>query len=116
MTNANNDSNTTLEQLKDKILQFSIDRDWSAQDPRDTKNFTMALTVEAAELMEIFQWAHTEDVEQILKDEAKFTHIKEEVADVFWYLMRICNCAGIDLTQAVIDKEQKNAIKYPPVK
>lgn len=109
------DETTSVAQLKEKILQFSKDRDWSTTDPNDAKNFTMALAVEAAELMEIFMWTHSNDVGEIRNNPEEFIHLQEEIADVFWYLIRLCQCMDIDLTKAVCDKEVKNAKKYPPL-
>lgn len=116
MTQQNNDNNTTVTQLTERIRQFSADRNWSTKNPADAKNISIALGVEASELMEIFQWVHSDNVVDVLNDPDQFTHIKEEVADVFWYLIRFCDNCGIDLTQAVLEKEVKNAVKYPPVK
>lgn len=108
------DETTTIAMMKEKILQFSLDRDWSTYSPEEAKNFTMALAVEAAELMEIFMWTHSDDVASIKDKPQEYTHLQEEVADVFWYLIRLCQCMDIDLAQAVCDKEIKNAKKYPP--
>ncbi len=110
-----NDNTTTIEDLKLKIRQFSIDRDWTVYDPKDAKNFSVALAVEAAELMEIFMWLHSDNADKVLENPDEFTHLKEEVADVFWYLIRICDCCNIDLAEAVCDKAIKNAVKYPPL-
>lgn len=106
-----NDTKTTIYELKKKIDNFSKDRNW--HESENVKNLTMALSIEASELMEIFQWTHSNDVDNIVNDEAQFIHLKEEIADVFWYLTRICNHYNIDLSEAVCDKEVKNAKKYP---
>lgn len=105
------DEQTTIKELKEKILNFSKERGWL--DGENAKNLVMALSVEASELLEIFQWTHSDDVEKIKDNENEFTHLKEEIADVFWYLMRICKHFDIDLTEAVMDKAIKNAKKYP---
>ena len=73
----------------------------------------MALTVEAAELAEIFMWLHSDEADSVREDPKEFEHLKEEVADVFWYLCRICRHFDIDLAEAVEDKSVKNAKKYP---
>ena len=105
------DEKTTVKELKDKIKKFSEERGWL--DEENAKNLVMALSVEASELLEIFQWVHSDDADKIKDDEAKFTHLKEEISDVFWYLMRVCEHYDIDLTEAVLDKAVKNAKKYP---
>lgn len=110
-----NDKTTTVENLKLKIKQFCEDRNWETN-AVDSKNLSVALAVEAAELMEIFMWAKTNDVEKLLEKPEQHMHIQEEIADVFWYLVRICQCCDIDLTEAVFDKAVKNANKYPALK
>lgn len=106
-----NDNITTIKELKDKIEKFSVDRGWSKKE--NVKNLCMALSVECSELLEIFQWMHSDEVDNIKKDEKEFTHLKEEISDVFWYLIRICSHYDIDLVSSVLDKEIKNAKKYP---
>lgn len=106
-----NDRQMTISDLKKKITTFSKRRGWDKKE--NIKDLVMALTVEASELMEIFQWIHSDNTDTIKHDEKKYEHVKEEVADVFWYLIRICKHFDIDLTEAVEDKAIKNAIKYP---
>lgn len=106
-----NDKMTTIQQLRDKINNFSISRGWGEFE--NPKNIVMALSVEVAELLEIFQWVHSDNVDFIKNDDKEFEHLKEEIADVFWYLMRICNYYNIDLSNAIFEKEIKNAKKYP---
>lgn len=106
-----NDSITTIKELKDKINSFSKERGWIEHD--NPKDLTMALSIEASELMEIFQWLHSDEADSVKDDAARFEHLKEEIADVFWYTIRLCQHFQIDLTSAVEDKSVKNAIKYP---
>ncbi len=107
------DNNTTVAQLREMIRNFSRNRNWlEKQNPKD---LTMALSVEASEILEIFQWIDSKDAFKVQDDEKVYEHIKEEVADVFWYLMRLCDSLDIDLSDAVFDKEKKNASKYPPI-
>ncbi|HHU59914.1 TPA: nucleotide pyrophosphohydrolase [bacterium] len=105
------DNKTTIEELKSKIVKFTKDRDWDKG--ADAKSIVMSLAIEAAELMEIFQWTHTDKVDDIKKDEKRFEHLKEEIADVFWYLLRLCAHFDIDLAKAVEDKAEKNNARYP---
>lgn len=105
------DKNTTVSELKENIWEFCRKRNWN-QDV-NAKDLAMALSVETAELVEIFQWMHSDEVENLMKEEKKRTHLKEEIVDVFWYLMRICGEFDIDLTLAFQEKEAKNAVKYP---
>lgn len=106
-----NDKITTVHELKDKINKFSCERGWI--EGENTKNLVMALSIEVAELMEIFQWVHSDNADSIKDEPEQFEHLREEIADVFWYLTRICNHYDIDLAKAVEDKAVKNAKKYP---
>jgi NTP pyrophosphatase (non-canonical NTP hydrolase) len=96
----------TIEQM---IKKFSQDRDW--EQFHSPKNLSMALSVEASELLEIFQWL-TEDQSYNLNDSKK-QHAKEEVADIAIYLLRICMKLDINLEEAIIEKMKKNEEKYP---
>ena len=87
------------------------ERDWDQF--HSPKNLSMSIAVEAAELMEIFQWLTEKESFEIKNNEKKFTHVKEEVADVFILLVRLCEILKIDLEEAFWDKMQKNAKKYP---
>lgn len=73
----------------------------------------MALAVEAAELMEHFQWLTPEQAEQVKNDEAKRSAVADELADVLCYVMALANRLEIDLSAAVQAKMVKNARKYP---
>lgn len=105
------DLNTTVNQLKEKIKDFSIERNFL--ETENAKDLSMALSVECSELLSIFQWVHSDKADDIKYNEKLFENLKEEIADVFWYLIRLCEHYDIDLTQAVIDKEVKNINKYP---
>lgn len=106
-----NDKTTTVDDLKRKIEDFGNKRGWSQTE--NAKDLVMALTVEASELMEIFQWIHSDEADSLKNNEKEFIHLKEEIADVFWYLMRVCSHFDIDLAKSVEEKEVKNALKYP---
>lgn len=106
------DDKTTLAQLKKHVMDFGEARGWHDQNAKD---LVMALTVEAAELAEIFMWKHSDTADSIREEPQEFEHLREELADVFWYLCDICAHFDIDLSRAVEDKTVKNAKKYPPV-
>lgn len=108
------DETTPVQQLKAFITAFCEARGWS-DETVNAKDLVMALSVEASELLEIFQWTHSDDAENILHDDMRFTHMREEIADVLWYLIRLCVHFDIDITQAVQDKAVKNGRKYPPL-
>lgn len=94
---------TEIEELKEKIHQFSIDRDWDQF--HDGKNLALALMLEAAELNEIFLWKNAED--------AKIEKIKEELADVFNYAFLIADKYDLDIKEIILEKLRVNGEKYP---
>ena len=97
--------------LQARLRQFSAERGW---EPYQTpKNLAMAMVVEAAELVEIFQWLTPEQSARIADDPAVQQHVGEEVADVLVYLLQIADRCGIDLEAAVERKIALNARKYP---
>ena len=105
-----NDKQTTLSELKEKNSAFVESRGWVGENAKD---LVMALSVEAAELMEIFSWVHSDEADSVKDNPKEFEHLKEEIADVFLYLIRLCEHFEIDLSEAVEDKMKKNAVKYP---
>ncbi|PLY10912.1 MAG: nucleotide pyrophosphohydrolase [Arcobacter sp.] len=97
-----------MEKIKDLILTFSKQRDLDKF--HNPKNLAMALSVETAELVEIFQWLNEE--QSLNLDKAKREHLEEEIADIAVYLLRICYSQNIDLEKAIISKMKKNIDKY----
>jgi len=73
----------------------------------------MALAAEAAELLEIFQWLTEEQSREIINNEKEMSLIKEEIADVAIYLVRLADKLGVDIEKAVLDKIALNERKYP---
>lgn len=103
--------NIDLKKLNNEIEKLVSERDWDQF--HSVKNLSMALSVESAELLEIFQWM-TEAQSNDVKNEPKvMAKIEDEVADIFVYIMRILSKTEIDLEKAVLSKLQKNAEKYP---
>jgi dCTP diphosphatase len=99
-----------LPTLRDALREFAAARNWR---PYHTpKNLAMAMIVEAAELVEHFQWATPEESMALPPD--KLLEVREEVADTLIYLVELADALGIDLIAAARDKIAKNAIKYPP--
>lgn len=101
--------------LAEKLQRFSTDRDWNQF--HTPKNIASALSVEASELLEIFQWTRGQHGwQEIDEDVAVRAHVEEEVADILLYLIRFASLANIDLQQAALEKIAKNAMKYPVVR
>ena len=103
------DAKTTLLELRNFVREFVDERNW--REFHTPKNLSMSLAIEAAELMEHFQWL-TPD-ESLSLDETKRSEVGEEMADVFCYLLAISNELSIDLAAAIEKKMVKNRAKYP---
>jgi NTP pyrophosphatase (non-canonical NTP hydrolase) len=106
-----NDSTTTVAQLRENIRQFVAERDWDQF--HSPKNLAMALAVEAAELMEHFQWIDIAESRALAHDNEKLAAIGEELADVISYALALANSLEIDIASTHRDKMVKNASKYP---
>ncbi|MCC7474699.1 MAG: nucleotide pyrophosphohydrolase [Pirellulales bacterium] len=105
------DHTTTIAELRKLVADFVAERDWSQF--HAPKNVSMALAIEAAELMEHFQWLSPEASRQLAFDPAKLAEVAEELADVIGYCFALANELGIDISDAVRAKMVKNAQKYP---
>jgi dCTP diphosphatase len=98
-----------FQQLLQTIETFARDRDW--EQFHTPKNLAMAMSVEAAEVVEIFQWL-TEEQSKALPSE-KVSALADELADTYIYLIKIAAHYGIDINRAAVDKIHKNELKYP---
>jgi dCTP diphosphatase len=105
------DSATTLSELKERVLAFVRERDW--EQFHSPKNLSMALSAEAAELMEHFLWASPDESRAIAADPAKRAKIAEELADVVIYALEFANATGLDVAASIDSKIAANARKYP---
>ncbi len=101
-----------IKQFQKNFRKFVKARNW--EQFHTPKNLSMALSVEASELVEIFQWLTAEDSKPENLSKVQMGQISDEVADIFIYLSRICDVLDIDLEDAVKDKMLKNGKKYPP--
>lgn len=93
------------------IETFAIERDWDQF--HSIKNLVMALNVEAAELLEIFQWLSEEKSNEVPSNLKLKEKVEEELADIFIYMLRIIQKSNIDIESAVLNKLERNAKKYP---
>src|SRR5450755_1182218 len=98
-----------LEDLRDALRQFAAERDWDQF--HSPKNLAAALAVEAAELLEPFQWL-TDEQSRTLTDK-QLAAVRDELADAQIYLIRLADELDVDLMAAVRDKIVRNAEKYP---
>ena len=106
---AKRSSKHSLTELRDALRRFAAERDWDQF--HFPKNLAIALSVEAAELLEHFQWLP--DVESAALPAETRTKVREELADVLLYLIRLADKLDIDLAAAAFDKMGVNAKKYP---
>jgi len=97
---------TDIEQITDALLKFRNERDW--EQFHNTKNLAVALSIEAAELNELFLWKDVKEAEECNKEK-----IKEELADVFAYAFLLAKKHNLDVKQIVLDKIKLNGEKYP---
>lgn len=98
--------NPNFEQLAERIKKFCADRDWSQF--HDPKNLAISLQLEASEVLELFQWTKDNQAKT-----GKEEDMKDELADVLYWLMMLSNHYGIDMVAALDKKMDKNEEKYP---
>ena len=97
--------------LETALQQFADERDW--QQYHSPKNLVMALSAEVGELVEIFQWKSEEQSKTVARDATTSQAVRDELADVLLYLVRLSSVLGVDLNEAVTKKLVKNGRKYP---
>ncbi len=105
------DDSTTIEKLKKMVISFRDERNW--EQFHDPKNLAAGLSIESAELQEIFLWKSKDEIKELLKSKTGSQTLKEELADIFVFLLYLSEGCGIDLSEAVINKIKLNAKKYP---
>lgn len=98
-----------MEELVEQIRAFNQARDWGKF--HSPKNLAIGLSIEAAELLEIFQWLSEEESYDLSEERQR--HLEEEIGDVVIYLVHLADVFGIDVVQAAKRKIQLNAEKYP---
>lgn len=97
--------------LAAELERFAQARDW--QQYHSPKNLAMAVAGEVGELIEIFQWLTEAQSHEVARNPATAEHVRDEIADVFIYLVRLSQALGVDLDAAVRAKMVKNGVKYP---
>jgi NTP pyrophosphatase (non-canonical NTP hydrolase) len=105
------DDSTTLGALRAAIEEFVRERDW--QRFHTPKNLAMSIAIEAAELMEHFQWYGVEESAARLTDPVIHAEVSEELADVLIYCLSLANAAQIDVSAAVQKKMARNQRRFP---
>lgn len=92
-----------IQEITDKIVKFTAERDWDQF--HNGKDLALALSIEAAELNELYLWKKAEDVD--------IEKVKEELADILNYAFLIADKYNFDVKQIILDKLERNALKYP---
>ncbi len=105
------DKNTRISELKELVEEFVHERDWEQY--HNPKDLAVSISIEAAELLERFQWKNEGEIRELIKNEEEFQEIKEEVADILIYSLSLANRMDIDLSQSTVEKLEKNKKKYP---
>jgi len=105
------DNDTTIGELRSSVQRFVDERDW--QRFHNPKDLSISLCIEAAELLEEFQWLSPEEVEAAGQDPEARTRVAGELADVLIYALSLANALDLDVATAVMEKLAANARKYP---
>ncbi|MFT2015652.1 nucleotide pyrophosphohydrolase [Streptomyces sp. 796.1] len=100
-----------LHALQRRLAEFAAARDW--QRFHTPKNLASALSVEAAELVEIFQWLTPDESAEVMADAGAAARVEDEVADVLAYLLQFCQTLGIDPLTALAAKIERNELRFP---
>lgn len=108
------DRTATVADLRRLVAAFVAERDW--QPFHDPKNLSASIAIEAAELMEHFQWLRSDELDAIGDDAEVMAQIRDEAADILAYVISFADRMKIDLSSALEDKMKKNAVKYPSEK
>jgi dCTP diphosphatase len=104
-------SDSSVQALSEKLEQFARERDWDQF--HTPKNLSMALAGEVGELLEIFQWLTPEQAQTVMES-ARAGDVRDELADVTIYLVRLADILGVDLLAAADAKLQRNRDRFPP--
>ncbi|MDO0925279.1 nucleotide pyrophosphohydrolase [Streptomyces sp. TG1A-8] len=98
--------------LQRRLAEFAAVRHW--QPYHTPKNLVTALSVEASELVEIFQWLTPEESARVMDDPGTAHRVRDEVADVLAYLLQLCEVLGVDPLAALAAKIDRNERRFPP--
>jgi dCTP diphosphatase len=101
----------SIADLQRQLREFAAERDW--EQFHSPKNLVMALVGEAGELTELFQWLTPDESMRVMDDAASADRVRDEIADVLAYLLRLSDVLCVDLEEALAAKIIKNAAKYP---
>lgn len=101
----------SLEDLRDALRKFAAARDWDSY--HTPKNLVMALSGEVGELTDLFQWLTPEEAANAMRDPELAWHVRDELADVMHYLVRLADKLDVDLIEAAFAKIERNEKRFP---
>jgi dCTP diphosphatase len=105
------DERTTLANLRRRVAEFIAARDW--EQFHTPRNLSASIAIEAAELLEHFQWLTDQQAEAAMQDEEKLSAVVDEMADVVIYALSLVNALDVDVSEAVLDKLERNEERFP---
>ncbi|MFH1773679.1 MAG: nucleotide pyrophosphohydrolase [Methanobacteriota archaeon] len=105
------DNEKTVGNLKEAIKKFRDERDWGKY--HKPKDLALSISIEAAELLELFQWKSEDEIDELLKDPKYFASVEKELADVINYCFALSNALDIDISKALLDKIEISSRNYP---
>lgn len=105
------DDETTVRNLRDRVRRFVQERDWDQF--HNPKDLSVSLCIEAAELLEEFQWLRQDEVTEASRDPEARARVASELADVLIYALSLANALALDVTSVVREKLTASAHKYP---
>lgn len=106
------DATTTLATLRQRVAAFVDERAWNVY--HTPKSLSMSIAIEAAELMEHFQWHGNESSRRVATQPAVHTEVADELADVLIYCLALANSLEIDVSEALLAKLARNESRFPP--
>jgi NTP pyrophosphatase (non-canonical NTP hydrolase) len=105
------DRETTINELKERVRQFCEERDWDQF--HNAKDLAIAISTEASELLEHFRFRKEKEIEEIIESKQKKQLLSEEIADIFYFLLRFAQKYDIDISKELLEKIEKNEKRYP---
>ena len=108
------DRKTTFDEAKNWVRTFCEDRDW---DPyHSPKDLAIGLVTEASELLELFRFVSEKDQTALMSDPVAREKMGDELADSLYFVLRMAQMYGFDLSECLAKKIEKNAVRYPPLR
>ena len=108
------DGQTSVADLRDAVDRFVAARDWHVY--HTPKHLAMSIAIEAAEIMEHFQWLTAEEAMRVMEDDVERTEVADELADVLIYCLSFANSSNIDVSTAIMAKLARNETRFPPAR